>query len=166
MVDIRKMKESLVTGHAIVSVSFIFISLYQAKPPFSSFAKQFHMESERITVVRLYVRRTKAVAVRAICSPQPRHSANRNAIMVGDAEKLVDERSLKVVDDWMQLRSMFIHSWMQTLMDGYRKIRNYFVPVQGRNTDSNGHVLRGCLKSATVSSRSDFGNSLPDNPYQ
>jgi hypothetical protein len=59
-------------------------------------------------------------------------TCNCNAIMVGDAEKLlVDERSSKgQADDSMPLRSMFVFSFMQTIMDDYRKIRDYFV----RNT--------------------------------
>jgi hypothetical protein len=56
-------------------------------------------------------------------------TCNCNAIMVGDAEKLLmDERSRTgLADDSMQLSSMFIFRWMDAMMDDYRKIRNFFV---------------------------------------
>lgn len=111
----------------------------------------------------------KAVAVLAarFAASVNQDTCNCNAIMVGDAEKLlVDERSSSKggeADDSMQLRSMFIFSWMQTLMDDYRKIRNYFVPMQGRNTDTQQWTKEDVWKSASRLEKR-LGNSLPDIP--
>jgi hypothetical protein len=63
-------------------------------------------------------------------------TCNCNAIMVGDADKLlVDERSTtlnqKGQSDKIQLSSMFVFSWMKTMMEEYRKIRNFFAPIRG-----------------------------------
>jgi hypothetical protein len=91
-------------------------------------------------------------------------TCNCNAIMVGDAEKLlVDERSSKgQADDSMQLRSMFIFSWMQTIIDDYRKIRNHFVPMNGRNTTQEWTSEDAWKCSSRLEKR--LANSLPGLP--
>lgn len=53
-----------------------------------------------------------------------------NAIMVGDADKLlVDERSNgggEHADSQQQLKSIFLYSWIPTVMEGYTRIKAYF----------------------------------------
>eukprot|EP00977_Amphora_coffeiformis_P004642 scaffold1000_cov166-Amphora_coffeaeformis.AAC.32 len=55
--------------------------------------------------------------------------ANFTPIMVGDADKLLgDEKS----NTSNKLRSILCYSWLQTLMEEYRMIRNYFAPASRR----------------------------------
>jgi senataxin len=83
----------------------------------------------------------KAIAVlasRFLASVYPNEDSSTvfNAVMVGDAEKLlVDERNRTVksnVPDTLPLKSIFVFSWMQGVMDDYRSIKNFFVPGQVR----------------------------------
>jgi hypothetical protein len=57
------------------------------------------------------------------------------ALMVGDADKLLaEDRHNK--DN--ALRPIFVFSWMQTVVDDYRKIRNHFQPPSGRGSSDGG----------------------------
>lgn len=52
-----------------------------------------------------------------------------NAIMVGDADKLlVDERSRGGHVDSQKLKSIFLYSWIPTVMEGYIRIKAFFLP--------------------------------------
>lgn len=51
-----------------------------------------------------------------------------NAIMVGDAEKLlVDERS-SGSSETQNLKSIFLYSWIPNVIEGYKRIKSYFLP--------------------------------------
>jgi hypothetical protein len=158
-------------SHAIVSVSFVFILSGKTTLLVSVICRYFMESGENHRRLMVCAPTNKAVAVlaaRFAASVNP-DTCNCNAIMVGDVEKLlVDERSSskgQQADDSMQLRSMFIFSWMQTLMEDYRKIRNYFVPMQqGRNTtDTRKWTKEDVWKSASRLEKR-LGNSLPDVP--
>jgi hypothetical protein len=156
-------------SHAIVSIRSLSFHFISGKTTLlvSVICRYFMESGENHRRLMVCAPTNKAVAVLAarFAASVNQDTCNCNAIMVGDAEKLlVDERSSKgQVDDSMQLRSMFIFSWMQTLMDDYRKIRNFFGPMQGRSTDTQKWTKEDAWKCASRLEKR-LGNSLPDIP--
>lgn len=158
-------------SHATLSVRIIFMS-GKTTLLVSVICRYFLESGENHRRLMVCAPTNKAVSVLAsrFAASINQDTCNCNAIMVGDADKLlVDERSSKgqVADDSsLQLRSMFIFSWMQTLMEDYRKIRNYFVPMQqGRNinTDTREWTSEDAWKCASRLEKR-LANSLPDLP--
>jgi superfamily I DNA and/or RNA helicase len=91
-----------------------------------------------------------------------------NVIMVGDADKLLnDERcngySNEQIHDnkTANLKSIFLYTWMQTVVEEYRKILSYFQPGSKRGRDLSAlHNLSVQLEQRLVSSLPDLSKSL------
>lgn len=59
--------------------------------------------------------------------------ANFSVIMCGDADKLLaDEKSANGQNGTNKLRSIFCYSWLQNVIEDYRRIRNHFLPGSKR----------------------------------
>jgi hypothetical protein len=132
------MTGAVVVSHTQVSARFILFISGKTTLLVSVICRYFMESGENHRRLMVCAPTNKAVSVLAsrFAASVNQDTCNINAIMVGDAEKLlVDERSSKgQADDCMQLRSMFVFSWMQTMMEDYRNIRKKIVPMQGRNT--------------------------------
>lgn len=106
---------------------------------------QYLMESDMENPRRIMVcaPTNKAVSLLAtrFLAAMNQDRCNFKPVMVGDADKLLDEEQLynnnnksqqhqylhsSANDESIQLRSIFVFSWMQTIIDDYRKIRNHF----------------------------------------
>jgi len=53
------------------------------------------------------------------------NSSNVKAVLVGDADKLLLDDSKEKTSP---LRSIYLHSWMKSIVNGYDMIRSYFMP--------------------------------------
>jgi len=75
--------------------------------------------------------------------------------MVGDADKLlVEERNNSSSKGAGELKSIFLYTWIQSVMDGYSRIKSYFSPhYSGRDT-----VAELCVLSVNLQHR--LTNSL------
>lgn len=103
------------------------------------------------------------LATRFMASFRENKHGSFSAIIVGDADKLLtDERSLGNSSDKGcktqagNLKSIFLYTWMQTLVEDYRTIKSCFLPgYKGGNSLEN-----LCSLSAKLERR--LSNSLPN----
>ena len=101
-----------------------------------------------------------------------------NIILAGDAEKLLgDEQqdhrkptttrtknSRSVVNEHRSLRTIFLYSWMQVLIDEYKTIQDYF--VQGNSIMAAGSVFKENVYLTAKRLEQRLTNSLRDLPQE
>jgi hypothetical protein len=106
---------------------------------------------------------------------------NFKPIMVGDADKLLDEEQSynnnnnksqqqhqcsSADNDSIQLRSIFVFSWMQTIIDDYRKIRNHFTTQRNMRGHHQQQATKQDLYKQAVRLEKRLTNHLPGLPEE
>lgn len=121
-----------------------------------------HGEKRRIMVCAPTNKAISVLATRFMAS-FAEDKANFSAVMVGDADKLLsDEKSTKQQYSTRKLRSIFVYSWMQTVIEDYRKIRNYFMPSASKRGTSAEEVylMAARLEKRLLNGLYGFSESL------